>query len=109
MSDRTLFGILARLADFISALEMNGVTPNAEQVEPLRTMAYVMQMLSPALSRLAYPIALGPKEEKERREAAELVGKMSPAERRRVISIVDGILHRLDIGQEGQNKPPGSP
>lgn len=107
--DRIHLGVFARLADFMSSLEMNGVIPNAEQVEPLLKMAFFARELSPTLSQLDYPTALSPKEEKKSREAAEMVGKVSPASRRKIITILERLQYSPETGQEGQNKPSGSP
>lgn len=107
--NQILLGVSARLADFLSALEMNGVTPSAAEVEPLLKIAFFARELAPTLSQLDYPTALSPSEEKKSREAAELVAGTTLSSRKKITTLIERLIFKAETGQEDQNKPSGSP
>src|SRR3954471_11169693 len=82
--DQVVLGTFGRVADLITTLEMNGLPPSAAEAELLLGVVSVARSLEPSLTKLNYPTALSPNKRKERKEADEIVGRMSLDSRRKV-------------------------
>jgi hypothetical protein len=83
--DRLLLTLMSRSADFVTMLEMNGVDPTGEEVAMLLQLKELEQKRGAGQLRLLeYPTPVTAEEERRRREAEALVGKLPAASRRKL-------------------------